>query len=368
MGSRIFALIFLAVMLAAAGLVLYPLVSGAAELPAGGDLAESFEVYLQENLPGKQQLADLRLEIEWLNGRREFNGVFISGGKLIHNYQPPERDNVVVNMQGIHDVIREGAAPVFLLLTPSACAIYQRELPQNAPLFNQKELIDNMYRSFSGTAGVVDGYSVLFANSGEYLYYNTHRNLTSHGGYYLYEAICRRLGKTARSKDEFNVQYAGYGFYGDIYEILPYDGAESDTVALYRYTGSRRENQYTVTHRTGTETYTYDRLYIPEMETGDDRTDIIFGGLSAVTEIRTDSVYDENLLVFGDETVKSFLPFLANHYSRITVVSLTELTTQLAEKISLTDYSQILFAYSIETFLEQDLSFGLAELLSGRAS
>ena len=96
---------------------------------------------------------------------------------------------------------------------------------------------------------------------------------------------------------------------------------------------------------------TYHTLYPLHLLDLGREMDIFVGGLSAVTTIQTNSPYKASLLVFGDKTALTFLPFLANQYSTVTLVDLFQLGSQEYESLSLLDYDQVLFAYSIETFM-----------------
>jgi hypothetical protein len=87
--------------------------------------------------------------------------------------------------------------------------------------------------------------------------------------------------------------------------------------------------------------------------------DLFLGGLSAITDVRSSAPYNRSLLVLGDRTALAYAPFLANHYSRVTIVDLLREDT-VTSGIHAGNYSQVLFAYSVDTFLHRQLP---AELL-----
>ena len=76
---------------------------------------------------------------------------------------------------------------------------------------------------------------------------------------------------------------------------------------------------------------------------------MVFGGISPVMDI-VSGEDGGTLLVFGDETAKSWLPFLAVHYAKVTFVDLNSVSDSLLLNISVSDYGQALFAYSVGTF------------------
>ena len=316
----------------------------------GQNLPEQMEEYLSENMPGKLALGRLKHRLLVWGGLEEFDGFFFKEGKLIKNYAPDDENGITGNLQNIFDFILQKQMPSYIMLIPTACVVCQEDVPELADIFNQKTMIDTVYSAFSGNAITVDAYGALFRNREKYIYYNTDPLVTSLGGYYLYNELAGKLGKTPSGMSGFDVTYAGYGFYGSLYKEMPMDGVKSDVISLYSYKSYDRN--YTVTHYKEGYTYSYDSLYVPEFESTENKTDIILGGLSPIVTIETSRPYKDELLIFGDETAKSYVPFLANHYAKITVVSLDKLTPELAQTIEIDQYRQVLFAYSAETFAE----------------
>ena len=76
------------------------------------------------------------------------------------------------------------------------------------------------------------------------------------------------------------------------------------------------------------------------------------------------SPYGESLLIFADETVLSYLPFLAIHYGNVTVVNLEQATPEQIASLSLDGYDQVLFAYSVNNILNRPVSAAAAMVRS----
>lgn len=293
-------------------------------------------------------------------GAKEYGGFFLSNGKIIENYLPPNESYVESNAEIVNAFVANNKPEMYFTLIPTQCAIEQESLPQYAALYNQKNAIFEAYKMLSLSVEKVDSYGVLFNNREKRLYYNTHSEITNVGGYYIYSTMCKSMNKTPRALEEFDIKYAGYGFYGDNYSKAPYAEAQSDTISIYEYKSFERN--YTVTHITPTEAYSYDRLYIPEKESGEDKTEIIFGGLSPVMHLEADGPYTEKLLIFGDGSAKAYIPFLINHYEKITFVDIREYEPELLKEITVSDYNQTVFAMSIDSYMSYDLTKILYEV------
>ena len=59
------------------------------------------------------------------------------------------------------------------------------------------------------------------------------------------------------------------------------------------------------------------------------------------------------------DTFSIILPFLLVHYARVTFVDAANVTPALLERVDPADYKQILFAFSADHYVTQDLMSGL---------
>ena len=84
--------------------------------------------------------------------------------------------------------------------------------------------------------------------------------------------------------------------------------------------------------------------------------DVVLGGLTPVTILKSSAGNDNSLLIFADDTVLSYIPFLMVHYSDIAIVDVQNATPEDLETVSLEEYNQVLFGVSVDTFMHQDIS------------
>lgn len=315
------------------------------ELP----VAEAAEATLAENMPGKQTLSTVMNGIRFATGVRSFDGVYIgSDGSLLTNMEEPS-SRELSSTKNMLSSFAEKAGNAYLCLIPTSTVIRQQEVGDFVAesFYNQRRFINDTYADFTEGAGTVDVYPTLFSHRGEYIYYHTQKGPTSLGGYYIYREICSRLGITPKNMDSFNAAFKGYGYYGNLCgdEIRRY--AKSDFVTLYSCTDG---GNMTVTRYYGDgEAETQEGLYMYDEAAFEDKTDMIFGGLAPVTRI-TSGNSGGNLLVFCDETGKSWLPFIAQHYRTVTAVDLNEAPEKLLAGINTSSFQQVLFVYSADSF------------------
>lgn len=326
-----------------------------------GSLAMRTEQFLSRNFPYKETLKNLAIDTKLLSGQKESNGIYIAKNHLMENVVPPAKNFTAKNTQEILRFIEKNQVPTYFMLVPTACAIKRQELPQFAAPYNQKTYIDDVYAQMLGKASSIDVYSTLFANKEKYIYYRTQSDLTALGGYYVYSVLGRRLDLVTRTLEQYDIEYIDYDFYGDLYQKSPYREIEPDLFSLYHFSKYRRE--YKIVHEYQDEVKSYYTLYPLHLISSANPLDIYLGGISPVTHITIASSYTEKLLIFADESVLSYLPFLVNHYAQVTVVDLAQTTPAMLEKIELDAYQQILFSYSTDNFMQADETMGLTGIL-----
>ena len=315
------------------------------------------------------KLRQARFTLNYLGGNQEQNGIFLgSDGALMLNVQPQDQQIANRNLLGILDFLEDHQLPTYLMLIPTACAIRQSNVPYSdvAPLYDQRQLIDDIYRRASGQLTTIDVYPTLFRNQNEYLYYNTEHNLTGLGGYYVYSTAARRLGQArTRGIEEFSVHHLAEDYYGSLYLEAPYFNTTPDRVSTYTF--SRFWRSYTMTKWDEDGPRRYYTLYPQERQDLEGPMGVLFGGEAPITDILVESGdtannYNQNLLIFGDQSVFSYLPFLLASYERVTVVDTRLATQEQLSRLDTSQYGQVLCAYLVDQFLDQDQVSALAAL------
>lgn len=317
-------------------------------------MVENLETYFKENLSIAPQLLELNLTLRRMAGPTEQNGILITDDGLIYRFSPTT--DTAVHRKNTRDIISFAETvtpPTAVVILPTASAIYQDKLPPFAAQtqMNQRSFIEETGRIFLGSAMAVDPYPTLYGARKEYLYARTDKSLTTRGGFLVYEALARRLGFSPKKSQDFRLQFLQTPYYGDLYDLWGYGGVKGDTMTVYHSTG---ENElFSVHHWLRYEEKVYHSLYPDEALSGGDPRSIILGGRAPIINISNYSVGKGagKLLVFGDSNVMSFLPFLAFHYSSITFADTTLLTDSELAGIDPDGYSQVLFTFSIENYM-----------------
>lgn len=327
-------------------------------------LATALEDFFRENLPFRQQLRNGVLRLRMAGGNVEQEGLFLLEDSLIPNLKVTSDTTVYRgNTRKILEAIKQTDTPAYFLLLPTACAIYADNLPSYLPLYNQRDFIENTYQQFYGSAVTVDAYNALLYSDSDYLFYRTEDNLAPLGGYEVYQALASRLDFAEIPLQQYEVSYLNHQYYGDLYERWGYGGVRPDVITAYRDTTGQTQSQVINWNRYAQKTY--GTLYPQEAAVSGEAMDAILGGYAPRIEIHTLGTRESSLLVLGDHTALSYLPFLAGHYKKITFLDLSLLTASEIGEFNPGDYSQVLFAYSLETYLNSDSPAKVSNLAFG---
>lgn len=318
------------------------------------------EGFLEQNLPFAGALRSLAVELQLLGGERQYNQVFIGNDILVENIGFPDEEVTQQNREALAAFLDRSRVPVNLLLLPTKCAIKQNEVHPDAPLFNQKQFIEEVYTSIQGKATAVDVYPVLFSNMDQYLYYRTDPALTSLGAYQVYSVLAPRLGfGSPKPQEEFSIQHVAHDFYGATYQALPYREITPDVISLYQYQKVNR--CYTVTHNQDYP-FSYNTLYPTHLLDLGRGLEVFLGGDSGDVTVQSNAQSGNSLLILGDESILPVIPFLMAHYSQIRYVDLGKWQQDQLSQLRAGDYQRVLVAYSVDTFIHSQAPSRLAQV------
>ncbi len=325
------------------------------KLPSEGSVSEKIENAISLSIPFREDLSDLMDGIRYLSGVRHFGNIYIgSEGSLLVDIETPSSRIFSVAENYILNFAEKNQIKPYFMLVPTSSAILQQEIDTYAEedIYNQRIMINNMYSRFRGEVRTTDIYQTLYDHRDEYIYYHTENLPTSLGGYYIYGELCSRLGIERNTIDSFSTAYVAHGFYGSLATDFLRSYASPDFISFYEYNGENFDT--VIEYKNANETSIISKSFFSyDEDKFSDKTDMILGNFSPVVEITRSENFGENnsILIFGDESAKSWLPFLSTNYGKITFVQLNLASEKLLSEIISEEYDQILFAYSTANFV-----------------
>lgn len=315
---------------------------------SGSAFKDDLEKYLCDHLMGRETWVKVCNRIQMMAGKQEINEVYTLDNQMVQAFKDYDQDNLN-NAIGALNIFaeRHPDLQVSMMLAPTAQEFFTNELPSYAGLLSEKAFIDEVYKSVEGIT-TIDCLSYLAGHSDEYIYYRTDHHWTSYGAYCAYGAAAKTLGYGALGLSSFNIETASSDFRGTLFSKTLDDTITPDVMTYYHPLSGERKVKMIC--KNGVETNTYDSLYVREFLEQKDKYSSFTGSNVPIVDITTDVDNGKSLLIIKDSYAHSLVPFLANHYSRITMVDMRYIKTDIGRFVKLQDYDQALIMYNVITF------------------
>lgn len=323
----------------------------------GKAFKDDFETYLCDHLAGREVWVKASNNIQRLSGRLEINGVYTVDDQMVQTFRSYDADSVNASIDAMNKFAeRFPDKEMFFMLAPTAQEFFTSRIPSHVGLMSQKAFIDDCYKK-TDNISTIDCRSFLAGNSSEYLYYRTDHHWTSLGAFCAYQSASKLLGYTAYGFGSFNIETASNDFRGTLYSKTLDDRITPDIIDYYIL--AEGEPNVKLTSINGAEVKKYDSLYVRDYLEVKDKYSSFTGSNVPLVTIETDVDTDKTLLIIKDSYAHSLVPFLSKHYSKITMVDMRYINTDLNRFIDLDEYSQVLFMFNVISFAEDN---GLSKL------
>lgn len=310
-----------------------------------------FEDWFNDRFYGREDWIRAKNATERLLGKVEINGVYTVGDQMMQAWEGFDPEFIEKNLDAVNRFTeRHSDVPVYFLLAPTSQEIYANLLPKSAPIGSQSELNSFCRERLSCT--VIDVFHALKSNADSYIYYRTDHHWTSYGAYIAYTEAAKSLGFQSEPLSSFHIEHASSDFRGTLYSRTLDLGVTPDVIDYYHFNEAAAPR--TLTINTGTEVKEYDTLYMREYLEVKDKYSSFLGENSPMMTITSEkSPNGQSLLIFKDSYAHAMIPFLANHYSKITVLDLRYFNVGYQTLVNVEDYDGVLFLFNSITFSDE---------------
>ncbi len=200
----------------------------------GGRLIERVdapeEAKLTTNIAAVKHLASI-IDTPLTLGKKEFNGVYLTGGRLIERVDAPEEAKLTTNIAAVKHLASIIDTPLTLALAPTAADVYKETLPAGAPSADQQALLERIARE-TGVPNA-DLASALRSHKDEYIFYRTDHHWTTLGAYYGAEALLESLGKDIAPLSSYKPERVTEDFNGTLYSSSGVRTVKPDAIDIY---------------------------------------------------------------------------------------------------------------------------------------
>lgn len=322
------------------------------------DFQDGLEEYLNDQIWGRDQWITIKTAIQKAVGDTDIGGAYV--GKDGYDFEKITEDDVdyalveknIAQVKEFFESCSERieASRLSFLLVPTSGLILEDKLPDNAPLFDQTGIINDVQEAMK-EYNFIDVREELTAKKEEGVYYRTDHHWTSKGAFISYQKYCMTAGFGEVSEEDYVVTTVTEEFRGSLYsKILDYDSAYDD-IMMYKKAGSDVSFVVTLNGEKSDGFYHYSQL-----EEKDKYLFFFGGNYSEVVISREGTLEDSleetrNLLLIKDSFANAFAPFVAEHYDNVYMIDLRYYRGDLAEYMEENNITDVLVLYNVSNFI-----------------
>ena len=315
-----------------------------------GSYAKEYEEYITDQFILRDKWISIKTYSERAMLKKDINGVYFGKDDyLIEKYEGFNEEQVNKNINRLNEFIstynkKIGENHVKVMIVPTASEVLKDKLPLFAYDNTQKRLISYINNVLpEGTT--IDLISLFENYKDEYIYYRTDHHWTSLGAYYAYKKWGQEVNIETYNSSDFYIEEVSSDFYGTIYSKVN-TKVKPDSIHLYNLKDKNIE--YKLDYDLGQKVT--DSIYDFKKLEGKDKYAVFLGGNNGLVNIKTNVGNNRKLLIIKDSFANSFIPFVINNFSEVSVVDFRYYNMKISEYIEKENFTDILFLYNSLNF------------------
>jgi hypothetical protein len=320
-----------------------------------GDWQMDYENYLNDQFPMRDRWVDIKTWTDRVMLKQDSGDVFYGKDDyLIEKYAEADFDETMVeeNIAFLTEFIKEmqqryGEEHILAMFVPGKGNAMPDKLPSFATAYNEQQTVNRITQQV-GEQTVLDVTGALQQHQQEYIYYRTDHHWTTLGAWYAYEQWAEKLGETPIKKEKCEIEAVTDDFYGTTY-FKVHTKVPADTIELYHTPAEKQMKlRYNLSEKKDS---IYDREKLKEQ----DQYQIFFGGNQPIVEMEMEKKGKGTLLLLKDSYANCFVPFLANHYSKIIMMDIRYLNSSIYQFLAMyeDEITDVMTMYNVEKFLQE---------------
>ena len=321
-----------------------------------GRFMSSFEKYQTDQFAFRDSWIRLQTAADRLLGKNKSGDVYLGEQQLFEQTSEISED-VWKNLDAINSFCSQYPdAHSYLMLAPDAASVQQERLPKYAPVADQKRQLQELLQyqeEQDSPVTEIPIYGTLRAHKEEYLYYRSDHHWTTLGAWYAYEKAAEAMnisGVDAKAEKIEKELYPVTDTFQGTLSARSGFSVPDDTIEVY---WPDPEQELVVTYVQ--EQTKSASLYAAEKLKTKDKYGIFLNGNHPLTEIRTMASTGRKLLLVKDSYANCFVPYLTGDFEEIVLVDPRYYYDRLGKLMEQYQFTDVLFLYNLNTFLEDDV-------------
>ena len=315
--------------------------------------AEEAESFITDHFPFRDKWLWLKSTSEQARLQQENNGIYHGkDGYLFEKFLEPDYTKVQQYAESVNQFASNHTeVNMTFMLAPTSIGIYPERLPWLVPSYSQRKVNQFIGETMRDDITFMNGFDFLESHAAEPIYYRTDHHWTTHGAYLAYVAFAEQRGWQPLSKKDFVIETVSKSFLGSYHTRGQFTGLTPDAIQTY-----------IPCHLVKTEMYIADvdqtvtSMYNESFLTKKDQYSYFLGGVHAVmtltTELESQQIAQDKLLVIKDSYAHNLLPFLTNHVLEIHVIDLRYYNGSITKYLNENGIKDVLFLFNTATLVE----------------
>ena len=337
-----------------------------------GKFMESFEKYVSDQFPLRDQWIRLKARSERLLGKQENNKVYFGtdGQTLFAQFTPPADEELAQKVGFVNKLGENLDVPVYFSLVPDKSFVLAGLLPANAPNVDDNSTIQKAMELCGDKVSFIDltyalGNTCGNAEPSENVnFYRTDHHWTTLGAQRACQALMEGMGLVGQETgtDGFSYQSLPYtqvsdSFYGTTYSSSGAAWVRPDAIHTVIPEGGTKGHVTVTRYPEGKPIE--GGLYYPEKLEVKDKYAYFLGGNQPLCVIKNPDARGGRLLVIRDSYSDSLAPFLAEEFQEVHLFDLRYNNTSLKKYVADNQIDQVLVLYSVSNFTTDQNLFKL---------
>ena len=310
--------------------------------------------YFSDHFVFREEFIKLKNSIENVIGKNEINGVFEYNGNLIQTFKEIDyriTDRNIASMNKLK--AKNSEVPFYFIPVITAQEKYSALLPEYLNLDSESEYIRYCADKLNGIETIDISREIIDT---DYAFYRTDHHWTTDAAYNAYLDLSGKLGFSPLGIENFRIETVSEEFKGTLYSKTLNEKIGNDTIKAYK-------TDTDFIFRINEEKY--DSLYFEKYLKEKDKYSYFLSGNHGVCTVENKSITEtKRLLIIKDSYANCIIPFLAEHYSEITVIDPRYCSHNHIRKINPSDYEDVIILFNVSGF-SQEQNFSLIELMGG---
>lgn len=309
--------------------------------------------FLSDHFVMRESFIRLKNSIETAIGKTEINGVIEINSNLVQTFRDVDYTLTDRNLASLNKLKEKNPdIPFYFMPVITAQEKLKDSLPFYLDVEDESGYIDYCFGKLENIEKI-DVSREITKNG--YAFYRTDHHWTTESAFTAYKSIGNILGFTPIEQNEFRIETISDEFKGTLYSKTLNEDIAPDSITAFR-----TDTEFTLTVKEKT----YDSLYFDEYISQKDKYSYFLGGNHGICTVENPEAQGK-LLIIKDSYANCMIPFLAEHYAKITVIDPRYCSYSQIRNVNPSNYDRVLVLFNVSGF-SQEQNFALIEFMGGK--